>query len=213
VPIGPDRIHSGIMKKPAALAALACMVALASHSAAAADLAAGAAKAQVCAPCHGANGVSQTALTPSLAGQPDGFLQWQLVFFRNGVRKNPLMQPMAASLSDDDIRNLAAHFAALPPAPAAANGPQDPALYDAGKRLAAVHRCAACHKDDFSGTQAAARTGAQREDYLLSALRAFKSGARTGTGVAAMPDAVYPLSDEQLQALAHFMAHVPAATP
>ena len=53
------------------------------------------------------------------------------------------------------------------------------------------------------------RTAGQREDYLLAALRAYKSGARTGSGVAAMPDAVYPLVDEQLQALAHFLSHLP----
>ncbi len=175
----------------------------------AADPAAGAEKAKVCAACHGADGISQTALTPSLAGQPDGYLQWQLVFFRNGVRKNALMQPIAAGLSDDDIRNLAAHFASLPPPAAGRNGAPDPTLFEAGKQLAAAYRCASCHKEDYAGAQATARTARQREDYLLSALRAFKSGERTGTGVAAMPDAVYPLDDGQLKALAHYLAHLP----
>ncbi|MDE2626480.1 MAG: cytochrome c4 [Burkholderiales bacterium] len=176
---------------------------------AAVDLAAGAAKAQVCFACHGPQGVSQTAQTPSLAGQPDGFLQWQLVFFRSGVRKNPVMQPMAASLTDDDIRNLAAYFAAQKPPAAGSNGAADAALYAAGQQLALRNRCASCHRDDYAGMQAAARTAAQREDYLLSALRAFKAGTRTGGGVAAMPDVVYPLGDDELRALAHFMAHLP----
>jgi cytochrome c553 len=187
----------------------ACLVlGLAVASAGAADLAAGADKAKTCATCHGADGISQTAMTPSLAGQPDGYLQWQLVFFRNGVRKNPVMQPMAASLSDDDIRNVAAHYASLPPPPAGLNGAVDPAMFEAGRKIAEVNRCAACHKDDYAGAQAAARTARQREDYLLAALRAYKSGTRTGSGVAAMPDAVYPLVDEQLQALAHFLSHL-----
>jgi cytochrome c553 len=175
----------------------------------AADLAAGAAKAEACAACHGKDGVSQMAGAPSLAGQPDGFLQWQLVYFRSGTRKNEVMQPIAASLSDDDIRNLAAHFAALKPPPRGANGAAEPAMFAVGQRLAQANRCAACHKDDYSGEKAAARTGGQREDYLLKSLRDFKSGARTGGGVAAMADAVYPLGDDQLRALAHFMAHRP----
>jgi cytochrome c553 len=193
------------MKRVAALAAFL----LVASQAEAADLAAGAAKAEVCAACHGKDGVSQTAGTPSLAGQPDGFLQWQLVYFRSGTRKNPAMQPLVATLSDDDIRNLAAHYAALKPPPRGANGATEPAMYSVGQRIAQANRCASCHKDDYSGDKAAARIGGQREDYLLKALRDFKSGARTGGGVAAMPDAVYRLGDDELRALAHFVSHLP----
>jgi cytochrome c553 len=66
------------------------------------------------------------------------------------------------------------------------------------------------HKDDFSGTQATPRLAAQREDYLLKALREFKSGKRVGGGVAAMADVVYPLVDDDLRALARFLAQVPS---
>ncbi len=178
---------------------------------AASDLNAGAAKAAACVACHGPAGISNTAETPSLAGQPDNFLQWQLVYFRNGVRKSPVMQPMAASLSDNDIRNVAAWFAAQKAPVATANGPGDPALRATGAKLAQGNRCAACHKDDFSGApqQATPRLAAQREDYLLKALREFKAGTRVGGGVAAMADVVQPLNDADLKALAHFMAHFP----
>ena len=175
----------------------------------AADLAAGAAKAETCMACHGPRGISQMPDTPSLAGQPDGFLQWQLVYFRSGTRKSPLMQPMAASLTDNDIRDLAAFFAAQPPPRSGAQGAAEPALFAAGQTLARQNRCASCHKDDYSGTQATPRTAAQREDYLQKALREFKAGTRTGGGVAAMADVVYPLVDDQLRALAHFMSHLP----
>ena len=175
----------------------------------AADLAAGAAKAETCVACHGPRGISQMADTPSLAGQPDGFLQWQLVYFRSGTRKNPVMQAMATSLTDDDIRNLSAYFAAQPPPPPGAQGAANAALFAAGQKLAQQNRCASCHKDDYSGTQATPRTAMQREDYLVKALREFKAGARTGGGVAAMADVVYPLGDADLRALAHFMAHLP----
>ena len=193
------------MKYAVACAALSLLISTA-HGA---DLAAGAAKAETCMACHGQRGISQMPDTPSLAGQPDGFLQWQLVYFRSGTRKSPLMQPMATSLSDDDIRNLSAYFAAQKPPPPGVNGAAEPVMFAAGQQLAQQNRCASCHKDDYSGTQATPRTAAQREDYLVKALREFKAGARTGGGVAAMADVVYPLVDDQLRALAHFMAHLP----
>lgn len=182
---------------------------LTSHAACAAvDLAAGAATAQACMACHGPGGVSATPGTPSLAGQPDAFIQWQLVFFRTGQRKNPVMQPMAQSLKDDDIRNVAAFFAAQKPGRPAALSPADPALMAQARKVVAGNRCAACHKDDFSGTQATARLAGQREDYLLKALRDFKSGARNGGAMAAMMEVVAPLADDDLRALAHLMAHL-----
>jgi cytochrome c553 len=145
--------------------------------------------------------------TPSLAGQPEGFLQWQLVYFRSGTRKSDVMQPMAASLSDDDIRALSTYYASQPPAPRDALAAGEGAMFSVGRKLSQANRCASCHKDDYSGAQAAARLANQREDYLLKALRDYKSGARAGGGVAAMPDAVYRLGDDELRALAHFMAH------
>ena len=184
------------------------VVLLATGTAGAADLAAGAAKAEVCIACHGPGGISQRPETPSLAGQPDGFLQWQLVYFRGGTRRNPVMQPLAAGLVDDDIRNLAAYFGAQkPPLPSPGEG-GDAAMYAVGEKLAKQNRCASCHTDRYSGTQATPRTAGQREDYLIKALRDFKAGRRTGGGVAAMADVVYPLGDDELRALAHFMAHL-----
>ncbi|MGZ5713749.1 MAG: c-type cytochrome [Caldimonas sp.] len=177
----------------------------------ASDLKAGAAKSETCVPCHGRAGISTTPETPSLAGQPDNFLQWQLVYFRSGVRKSPVMQPMAASLTDDDIRNVAAWFAAQVPPTSAGKGAADPALQAAGAKIARENRCAACHKDDFTGQpqQATPRLAAQREDYLLKALRDFKAGTRVGGGVAAMADVVQPLGEADFRALAHFMANFP----
>jgi cytochrome c553 len=81
----------------------------------AADVAAGKAKAELCVGCHGENGISQLENMPSLAGQPDQFIQWQLVYFRAGTRKNEQMQPIVEQLTNDDIRNLGAYFAQLPP--------------------------------------------------------------------------------------------------
>jgi cytochrome c553 len=74
----------------------------------AADVAAGKEKAEMCAACHGESGISQIENMPSLAGQPDQFIQWQLVFFRAGTRKNEQMQPVVEQLNNEDIRNLGA---------------------------------------------------------------------------------------------------------
>src|SRR5690242_8519298 len=118
------------------------------------------------------------------------------------------MSPLSEALSDAEIRSLGAYFAALAAPPPAEGADPQPDLTEAGKALAKQNRCGACHKDDFTGQQATARLAGQREDVLLKALRDFKSGERTGGGVAAMPDAVEPLSDADLVALAHYLARL-----
>jgi cytochrome c553 len=172
------------------------------------DAAAGKEIAEGCAGCHGADGVSQMPLTPSLAGQSDEFTQWQLVYFRSGVRKSEVMGPIAQALDNEQIRNLGAYYATLPPPkPLSATTPD--ALAETGEKLAAGHRCKSCHGEDFAGFRAAARLAGQREDVMLKALRDFKSGARVSTGVAAMADVVFDLNDDDMQALAHYMATRP----
>ena len=172
----------------------------------AADLAAGREKAELCSACHGENGISQIENTPSLAAQPDAFLQWQLVYFRSGTRKNEQMQPIVEPLTNEDIRNLAAYFASLPPAP---KKPDDnPDLSAKGAQAALGRRCASCHGDNYAGTKGVARIAGQRKDYLAKALYDYKSGVRAGGGMAAMADVAFPLSGEEIDALAHYLAHL-----
>jgi cytochrome c553 len=174
----------------------------------AADVAAGKTLAEGCVACHGPDGVSQMPLTPSLAAQPDDFTQWQLVYFRGGTRKSEVMGPIAEALSNEEIRNLGAYFASLPPPkPGAAASPD--ALAVTGEKLALQHHCRSCHGDDYSGVGPAARLSGQREDVLLTALHDFKSGKRVGSGVASMADATFELNDADMQALAHYMATRP----
>lgn len=173
--------------------------------ASAADVAAGKTTAEGCAGCHGADGISQTAETPSLAGQPDDYIQWQLVYYRRGARKNELMESVAQSLTNEEIRNLGAYYASLPP-PKPEPAPVSDALAQTGGRLAKQHRCASCHGDDYDGVGPAARLSGQREDVLLKALHEFKSGSRVGSGVASMADVTFDLNDADMQALAHYMA-------
>jgi cytochrome c553 len=173
----------------------------------AADIAAGKEKAQLCIGCHGEAGISQTENIPSLAGQPDQFIQWQLVFFRAGARKNEQMQPIVEQINNDDIRNLGAYFASLTP-PKAPAPDDNPDLSKKGAQAAVGRRCASCHTDSFAGTKAVARIAGQREEYLLKALHDYKSGVRSGGGMAAMAEVAYPLSEEEITALAHYLAHL-----
>src|SRR6266513_1629925 len=130
--------------------------ALASVPAHAADIAAGKEKAELCTACHGDGGISQTENIPSLAGQPDQFIQWQLVFFRSGSRRNEQMQPIVEQISNEDIRNLGAYFASLAP-PKNPKPDDDPDLSKKGAQAAAGRRCASCHTDSYAGTKAVAR--------------------------------------------------------
>jgi cytochrome c553 len=173
----------------------------------AADIAAGKEKAELCAACHGEAGISQTENIPSLAGQQDQFIQWQLVFFRSGARKNEIMQPIADQVDNNDVRNLGAYFASL--TPFKASTPDDnPDLSKKGAQSAVGRRCASCHTDTFAGTKAVARIAGQREEYLVKALHDYKSGVRSGGAGAAMTDVAYPLSDEEIAALSHYLAHL-----
>jgi cytochrome c553 len=173
----------------------------------AADIAAGKEKAELCAGCHGENGISQMENIPSLAGQPDQFIQWQLVYFRAGARKNEQMQPVVDQINNDDIRNLGAYFASLAP-PKNPKADDDPGLSRKGAEAAVGRRCASCHADNYAGTKAVARVAGQREEYLVKALRDYKSGLRSGGGQAAMADVAYPLSEEEITSLAHYLAHL-----
>ncbi|MDO9711137.1 c-type cytochrome [Paracraurococcus lichenis] len=187
----------------AALAALSCLLP-ASWPARAADIEAGRARAEQCVTCHGTEGITADPSIPSLAGQKERYLQWQLVFFRNGRRKSEIMNPLAADLSDEELRNLGAYFASLPranPPP----GTPDPALQAEGKQAAARHRCAGCHMDDYAGSQAAPAIAHQTRAYTEKALRDYRSAARPSVGVAAMNEVAGGLSDADITAIAVYL--------
>jgi cytochrome c553 len=196
-------------RRPAGIVRLLFVLTFASASPSlhAADLGAGKEKAELCVACHGEGGVAQIEGMPSLAGQLDQYIQWQLVFFRAGTRKNEQMQPIVETLTNEDIRNLGAYFASLPPMPGKTPDP-NPELSKAGQQAAANHRCASCHLDTYAGAKAAARVAGQREDYLVKALMDYKSGVRAGGGMAAMADVAFVLSEDEIKALAHYLAHL-----
>ena len=191
------------------LAAIVSLPALPAN--AAANIEAGREKAKVCAPCHGETGVSSIPGVPSLAGQQDQFIQWQLVFFRSGRRPNRVMAAIVANLSDEDVRDLGAYFHSLPYNTKPLDGTPDPELAAKGKMVALQHRCASCHMDNFLGERAAAAIADQREDYLVKALADYRSATRPSSGIGAMTEATASLSDDDLVAVAHYLSRLPAA--
>lgn len=78
-----------------------------------ADIAAGKAKAAICAACHGATGISAIPIYPNLAGQKEAYMLKQLKDFKSGKRPDPVMKAQSAMLSDADMANVAAYYASL----------------------------------------------------------------------------------------------------
>jgi len=164
-------------------------------------------QAEVCYSCHGKSGTSPTALTPSLGGQPSFFVIAQLFLFRD-ARRNKAGTPMdalAKPLKDDDLRALAAIFSKQPPPKPPAQG-RDAAKYARGKALVGKRNCAVCHNPDFSGRDQMPRLAAQREDYLLKAMRDYQRGDRIGYGSATMPEELAGLAEADLADIAHYFA-------
>lgn len=95
-----------------------------------------------CTMCHGPQGMSE-ANSPNLAGQFASVVYKELLDFQSGARKNAVMTPMAQNLSDQDMRDLAAYYASLPPA-ARVRG-QPPGIVLLGAPMRNIPACASCH--------------------------------------------------------------------
>ena len=152
---------------------------------------AGATKSVVCASCHGPNGNSVNPEWPRLAGQNAVYIAEQLRLFRSGVRNNPVMKPLAATLSDQDIDDLAVYFEAQTPIGLEA----DPSYWKAGEALYLsgdeahdVPACIACHGPVGRGNLAAGYPAlrAQQSVYVIKQLNDYANGARySGANAAA----------------------------
>jgi cytochrome c553 len=163
--------------------------------ASAADTAAGEQKAATCVGCHGQKGNSTNAQWPNLAAQQSTYLANQLKAFKAGDRTNPMMQPMAANLNNEDINNLAAYFASQKPAKAGV----DPALAKAGASKAGM--CLGCHGSTAQGNGQFPRLAGQHPEYIEKQLKAFKEGSRKSGPMQAV---IGNLSDADFKALAAY---------
>lgn len=162
-------------------------------------------KVALCAACHGKQGVSAQSTVPSLAGQPELFVQWQLVYFRGETRQNPQMTAVGKTLTNDDIRALSAYFVKLAPPPVA-GADSNPDLTKAGEAIAEDRHCSQCHLPNFAGQGEIPRLAGQQEDVIVKALHDYQHGARRGRGNVIMPEIAYSLNEDDIKALAHFMS-------
>jgi cytochrome c553 len=196
-----------------ALAASALFAAVAAATSPAAAQAAPPVKppaiAQTCTACHGAKGISSTRNTPSLAGQPDIFTQYQLVFMRDGGRQPGVMQAVVKNLTDDNIRDLGAYYAALPPPPALATKSEVAIDTEKVTGLLTSRHCDSCHKPDFAGQGESARLAGQRPEYLKKALIDFRTGVRRGRGMGAMIEVSVTLHEQEIDMIAAYLARKP----
>ena len=159
-----------------------------------------------CASCHGPDGTSITPGIPSIAGQPKVYVENLLILVREGVRGSAAMQQQMKGVSDREIIALAAHFAKLPlrPTPGASNA----ALIKQGRLATARYRCGICHLHDYRGREGSPRIAGQREEYLSDVMRAFRDAPPPGSE-ANMSAAMYGVSDADIRAMAHLLAHSP----
>jgi cytochrome c553 len=157
-----------------------------------------------CLACHGEGGRSETPEVPSLGGQPAPFLLIQLYVFRGRQRISEPMNELTKDLTDDDLRAFSDQLAKLP-APGAA-GPADPARMEKGRALSARHRCGFCHNPDFSGHDHIPRIAAQREDYMIKAMREYRTQERTGYDPS-MVDVARQLGEADILDLAYYLAN------
>lgn len=162
-------------------------------------------KLATCLACHGEKGISETSEVPSLAGMPKDFTLIQLFLFRQGTRKIEIMNDLAKDMTDDDLRKFSEYFAKL--APPKATEAADPAIAARAQAVSAKNHCGSCHNPDFSGREQMPRLAAQREDYLLKALRDYKAAKRPGYD-ATMDEVIRPLTDADIVDLSHYLARL-----
>jgi cytochrome c553 len=177
------------------------------------DLAAGQKIAnQVCAACHGANGQSAIAANPHLAGQHADYLYKQLADFKaNKERKNAIMMSMAQPLSADDMKAVAAHYAAQKPKPGAAANkdivPLGQKIYRGGNAATGVPACSGCHGPRGSGIPAQyPRIAGQFADYTVTQLKAFRSMDRANDPNQMMRAIAARMTDQEIAAVAEYLS-------
>ena len=169
----------------------------------------------VCAACHGSDGNSASPVNPNLAGQPAEYITLQLAHFQSGIRVNPVMQAMAATLKPEEMKALGVYFSQQKPKGLAAKDAALAAIgqkvYRGGDAARGVPACAACHSPNGAGlAKNYPRLSGQYADYTLAQLKAFRADERgadkagkdsNGKIMATIADR---LSDAQMKAVAEY---------
>ncbi|MDD2058890.1 cytochrome c4 [Pseudomonas sp. GD03860] len=175
--------------------------------------------AMACLGCHGADGKGMAAAGfPRLAGLPAAYLSKQLHDFRDGSRKNPIMEPLAKALSDEEIQAVTTTLAAMPSDPVADTRRQQMAS-DATQKLALygdwsrkLPGCVQCHGPGGVGVgEHFPPLAHQPAAYLVAQLNAWRDGSRSNDPNQLMVGVAKAMSDEEIQAIANYFA-TPAST-
>ncbi len=197
------------MKMTISLLGALTLLTVGAMPASAGDAAAGAQKATICGACHGATGSSINPEWPNLAGQHESYIVAQLQSFKQARRDNPLMMPNAAALSDQDMQDLAAHFASQTPTGLEA----DPSNYKAGEKLyrggdseRKLPACIACHGPQGKGNGPARYPAlrSQHAVYTYNQLKAFAEGRRSSPGNDIMQVIAAKLTEGEMRAIASY---------
>lgn len=162
--------------------------------------------AERCVACHGMDGRSSLAEIPRLAGQQSGFITLQMILFREGIRQVPAMQSSTEKLSDTDIEAVAAYYAGLPSAAPEDRTPRDAVLMARGQAISAARNCGVCHLPNYAGRAQMPRLTHQHEGFLARTMAEYRDGQRIGIDTQ-MNGAVQGLSNADIAALAHYLAH------
>jgi len=160
------------------------------------DQAAGKTAAADCAGCHGEQGISGNAATPSLAGQDAEYFVEALKAYKSGGRSDDTMKPLASGMDEKAMKNLAAYYASLQP--------QAPKVKKPLTTKESAQNCDRCHGLNGNSTDPLVPSlAAQRVDYLEAVLRAYQKGERKNSKMAAMTAG---LSDAEIENLAAYYA-------
>ena len=157
----------------------------------------------VCAACHGVGGNSTDPQYPVLAGQTMRYIYLQLKDYKEGRRKNPLMDPMVVDLTRDDMLALGAYFSKQRVLPLKFK--PDEAKAKLGKAKADEVLCTMCHLGGFAGQNEVPRTAGQHYDYVVKQLQDFKARRRTNDA-GSMTSVSNILTDSDIENLAHYIA-------
>jgi cytochrome c553 len=159
-------------------------------------------KVQLCASCHGADGKPVVKKVPIISGQHMFYLLTELKDYRAGRRANEVMAPIAAALSDDQMKALATYFAAQPwPNYSDASSPEDTAR---AHNLAVEGQCTQCHLGGMLGDSRNPRLNHQKADYLAQTISDFRGGIRKNAPP--MAAIVRDWSDADVAAMSRYLA-------
>ena len=160
-------------------------------------------KAQLCAACHGENGIPQQKTMPIIWGQGQGYLYLQLRDYKSGARKNAIMSPLAQTLERDDMMALALFFSQKkwpdlqqPPSPSDVTA--------RATRANTAIGCTGCHQANYQGEGTQPRLAGQTHEYLQQSMLDFRN--RTRGNNPGMTDLMLAISEDDIAACAQYLA-------